>query len=104
MDAIKKRARGLLAVELIKRRYPTMAGCVLEGREDDSAAIQALIAALAPPEGYVLVPVEGSEAEIRAMAEALDYPSTYMGGPSEQSRRKAIRARQAMLSARPEVP
>ncbi|WP_329771098.1 hypothetical protein [Stenotrophomonas maltophilia] len=55
MDAIEKRARGLLAVELIKRRRPTTAGCVLEGREDDSAAIQALIAALTPPEGYVLV-------------------------------------------------
>ncbi|WP_313217516.1 hypothetical protein [Stenotrophomonas sp.] len=58
MSDIEKRARELLAAELRAKGLMTLADAVASGEEDDSSAIRAIIAALTPPEGYVLVPVK----------------------------------------------
>lgn len=61
MDAIEKRARELLDTELRKLGLHEDAyhvGCGADLDRNDQAAINAIAAALTPPEGYVLVPVE----------------------------------------------
>lgn len=61
MDAIEKRARELLAAEYRSNRRNTHAEMIESGDDPtthDEFAIRAIIAALTPPEGYVLVPVE----------------------------------------------
>lgn len=58
MDAIEKRARELLA----KQVEPLEVGGVVNASGDlflaEVGVVQAIIAALTPPEGYVLVPVD----------------------------------------------
>lgn len=61
MDAIEKRARALLDAELRKLGLHEDAhhvGCGADLDRNDQAAINAISAAITPPEGYVLVPVE----------------------------------------------
>lgn len=58
MSAIEQRAREILAAE----RKKDLSGC----------AIRAIVAALTPPEGYVLVPVDPTEAMRNAGLEAGD--------------------------------
>ena len=85
MDAIEKRARELLAAEYSK------AG----GFADPSTevcAVRAIIAALTPPESYVLVPVEPTVEMIVA------------GNEAENESKFASEIYGAMLDARPEVP
>lgn len=78
MDALEKRARELLAV-VLHEMYPDDAGkryvidqLLVDKLDLVSArgAIRAIVAALTPPQGYVLVPVEPTEAMIAAAEEA----------------------------------
>lgn len=61
MDEIEQRARELLAAEFEKDGYHQTGGKARDGYWDDHPSIRAIIAALTPPEGYVLVPVEPTE-------------------------------------------
>lgn len=97
MSAIEQRARMLLALALRKMGQPEHAYHVGVGGDleaDDQALIQALIAALTPPEGFVLVPVEPTV----AMEDAGDVASTWL------TLDETKRVWAAMLAARPEVP
>ena len=99
MDAIEKRARKLLAAEYDRDSRHGMAGAVRRGKQMlglDDVAIRAIIAALTPPEGFVLVPVQPTEAMVAAAEEAY-MPFGDMGF--------AISAALASsaLAARPEV-
>ncbi|OWR35518.1 hypothetical protein CEE55_01600 [Stenotrophomonas pavanii] len=91
---VEQRARELLAAELRGKGRLTLANDVVSGDEDDSAAIRAIIAALTPPEGYVVVPVEMTDEMVKAV-----YPLhyfTYLGPELRENWRR-------MLAARPEV-
>lgn len=80
MDAIEKRARELFADQLRKECQFEYAHHVAVGGDvdPDGAALRAIIAALTPPEGYVLVPVEPTE-EMIAAAEDAHMPFGDMG-------------------------
>lgn len=98
MDAIEKRARERLDTELRKLGLHEDAyhvGCGADLDRNDQAAINAIAAALTPPEGYVLVP-----AELPDMGEA---PGFVEGHYSRSNWRAAIADLQ-WLAARPEVP
>lgn len=65
MSAIEQRAREIYAAQ-----FPGDCGYdtrkwIMEGTWGDDEVIAAIIAALAPPEGFVLVPVEPTEAMLR---------------------------------------
>ena len=118
MDAIEKRARELLAAQ-IETRQPRVAKMLRVGwlLTDFVPAVQdavaAIIAALTPPEGYVLVPVEpttemlvdGFESEpdefFSTREEWLAYEA--MSG-CQQGHHRSRLCWGAMLAARPEVP
>ncbi|MBA0428411.1 MULTISPECIES: hypothetical protein [Stenotrophomonas] len=96
MDAIEKRARKLLDTELRKLGLHEDAyhvGCGADLDRNDQAAINAIAAALTPPEGFVLVPVD-LEQGLRMWQAGIKARNT--GGTVE-----AIYA--AMIAARPEV-
>ncbi|MFB3130662.1 hypothetical protein [Stenotrophomonas maltophilia] len=102
MDSIEKRARELLAV-VLHEMYPDDAGkryvidkLLVDELDLVSArgAIRALIAALTPPEGYVLVPVEPT-------AEMISAAWRYGDGDDAPD---PVYSWRAMLTARPEVP
>jgi len=69
MDDIEKRARALLAAEYRKGGANPAACDLLAGRASwpNQMALNAIVAALTPPEGYVLVPVKPTEAMLDAM-------------------------------------
>lgn len=98
MNDIEKRARDFLADEYERRGSHCMADEIRVtalaefGDDDFAAAIRAVIAALTPPDGFVLVPVEPTE----AMCEA--------GNEAESECRFAEEIYADMLAARPEVP
>lgn len=94
MNDIEKRARGLLAIacetadlgrcaEYLRSEEPLLT--------DDQIAVNAIIAALTPPEGYVLVPVEPTEEMLIA-----GYGWQSAGAYLEESWK-------AMVDARPEI-
>lgn len=62
MDAIEKRARELLAAEYAKGQFRAYAPEIRNGTtvafDEEIRAIVAIIAALTPPEGFVLVPID----------------------------------------------
>ncbi|WP_165710584.1 hypothetical protein [Stenotrophomonas maltophilia] len=95
MDAIEKRAREILAQNVGSLEV----GGVVSPSGDlflaESGVVQAIVAALTPPEGYVLVP-----AELPDMGEA---PGFVEGHYSRSNWRAAIADLQ-WLAARPEVP
>ena len=96
MDAIEKRARELLDAELRKLGLHEDAyhvGCGAGLDRNDQAAISAIAAALSPPEGSVLVPVEPTEAMQIAVEKANPWLIRY----------EAPEIWAAMLAARPEV-
>ncbi|MCF3495719.1 hypothetical protein JAK49_06155 [Stenotrophomonas maltophilia] len=104
MDAIEKRARELLAAEYANRGSPRYADEIRDteladfGDDDIAMAIRAIIAALTPPEGYVLVPVELTvEMEI-AFMETWVLKRRCIDDSEMQD------AWAAALAARPEVP
>ncbi|WP_256643694.1 hypothetical protein [Stenotrophomonas sp. 9(2022)] len=86
MDAIEKRALDLLCGEIDLAREDYYEGERIYAGE----ALRAIIRALTPPEGYVLVPMEPTDRMIGEGIWAYD-------GNCESSYR-------AMLAARPEVP
>ncbi len=94
MDAIEKRARELLAAQVRDLEV----GGVMNAFDDlfvpESAAVQAIIAALTPPEGYVLVPVKLTE-------KMLDALYTAEGDMSDDDMDDLWNQ---VLAARPEVP
>ncbi|HIE3891698.1 TPA: hypothetical protein ACXNG6_000191 [Stenotrophomonas maltophilia] len=107
MDAIEKRAREVLADVHAQAGWPGCAKEILLGENKfdilHDLAIAAIIAALTPPEGYVLVPVEPTEAMVdRATWEEVgghcSSCTAWAASPSD-----ARRVWAAMLAARPEV-
>lgn len=70
MDAIEKRARELLAMEYERFDLPSTAAGARAGAYDLNPSMRAVVAALTPPEGYVLVPEVMTEDMAVAFAEA----------------------------------
>lgn len=97
MDAITKRARELLAAEYDKAEMEGVASAVRLGGHDKDPEFLAIIAALTPPEDYVLVPFEPTSEMVKAGLNApfCGHPET--GGPSLTGMWTA------MLAVRPEV-
>ncbi|MBN5015984.1 hypothetical protein JY408_03185 [Stenotrophomonas maltophilia] len=94
MDAIEKRARELLAVEYERFDLPSTAAGARAGAYDLNPSMRAVVAALTPPEGYVLVPVEPT-------AEMISAAWRYGDGDDAPD---PVYSWRAMLTARPEVP
>lgn len=95
MNAIEKRARALLAKE--HRQDQRRAKGIRIGHKsvsrDDHLAVRAIIAALTPPEGYVLVPVVLTEPMLDVMWRA--------EGDMKDSDMQSLWAE--LITARPEV-
>lgn len=130
MTDIEKRARELLAAEFADgNNLQNLKGIVLGRVNAYDGALRAVVAALTPPEGYVLVPVEPTEEMLEAgrtavMArecsgplwgagdhyEAGGYPtdgipSRLLEGKGKMSKAHCAElAYSAMLAARPETP
>ncbi|WWA79568.1 hypothetical protein Kintu_gp76 [Xanthomonas phage Kintu] len=107
MSAIEQRARDLLKAECpnLKEEYfdnsPHMTAINLH------EALSALRAALTPPEGYVLVPVEPTEEMIEAICNehgSGGWPQGYGRHAQHIRREHAGEGYRAALAARPEVP
>lgn len=73
MEDIEKRARELLALAFMKRGDHLQGTFALSGEMDGSPTINAIIAALTPPDGYMLVPVKMTDEIGDALREAMDY-------------------------------
>lgn len=112
MNDIEKRARELLDkalrdIGLHEDAYHV--GCGAELDQNDKAAIKAIIAALTPPEGYVLVPVVPTVEVLTAMSLAIGMePLPPLGNkqgfyPITGSQSTVRQCYAAMLAARPEV-
>ncbi|MCU1215928.1 hypothetical protein JAK24_06055 [Stenotrophomonas maltophilia] len=99
MDAIEKRARELLAAEYEREplRNSDLAKQIRQGVTHNATwhALAALRKALAPPEGYMLVPVE-----LPDMGEAPRFVQGYYNRRNWQAAIDDLR----WLAARPEVP
>lgn len=89
MDAIEKRARELLAAEYKDRGSLVNAMNIEMGGQTYAAELAAIIAALTPPEGYVLVP---------------ERPSARMCATLRAAGIHDLALWNALLAARPEVP
>lgn len=104
MNDIEKRAR---ALELLAERYDRK-GKLIDARDiraddletEQEIAVQAIIAALTPPEGWVLVPVVPTEAMLDAEHATAEIHDEY-GEDRYVENAEAVWA--AMLAARPEV-
>ncbi len=100
MDAIENRARELLASHLRGKGWTgEFAAEVLQDRPADvrisgADAIEALVAALTPPEGYVLVPAVPTKPMVDAAVPAASQ---------DQTGRRQRAVWDAMLAACPEV-
>lgn len=90
MNAIEKRARELLDANAEGYWLEEQGYCVLT-----ADALKAVIAALTPPNGYVLSPVIPTKAMMDAAVPA---------GAQDQTGRRELSVWSAMLAARPEVP
>lgn len=109
MDAIEKRARELLAAEYAKGQFRAYAAEIRDGTtvafDEEIRAIVAIITALTPPEGYVLVPVDLSTLQrydlrtVHFYGDEKEDIVECSGGPYV-----CLSDVQAMLAARPEVP
>ncbi|WP_049433340.1 hypothetical protein [Stenotrophomonas maltophilia] len=101
MDAIEKRARELLAAEYAKGQFRAYAPEIRNGTtvafDEEIRAIVAIIAALTPPEGYVLV-----EASIfDAMRE---FVTGFHGMSRNNAENLAAEILEQLNAARSEVP
>jgi len=105
MSDIERRARELLASEYEADGCMQLARMIRSGAVTDTdfgsvkimRAMRAIIAALMPPEGYVMVPVEPT-------AEMLQAAAFGVAGKSGQKFKPMMSAGySAMLAARPEV-
>lgn len=97
MSTIEQRARLLLAAEYENSGEKMFADRARNGRYDNDPDMRAIVAALTPAEGWVLVPVEPTE----AMKVAGSMWNTEMDQPPEFSALMSIW--KDMLAARPEV-
>jgi hypothetical protein len=116
MDAMEQRARELLAKVHADAGWTGLANEIRLNATFDidyGLALAAIRAALTPPEGYVLVPVEPTDEMLGDGAESRPMlPFTPLGeweafeamSGCEQGRHKARLCWSAMLAARPEVP
>lgn len=98
MDAIEKRARELLAAQQVKDALGGKPLALAEGDLGYEFAIRAIVAALTPPDGYVLVPVVLPVDMEVAFMEAWVSKRRCVDDPEMQD------AWAASLAARPEVP
>lgn len=91
---IEKRARELLVRMEKAKRNERGHWCDARAAVDSACdLLPAIIAALTPPKGYVLVPVTATDAMLQALDHVGQFPA------------KVVYARyRAMLDARPEVP
>lgn len=107
MDTIEKRARELLAAEYEREplRNSDMAKQIRRGVTHNTTwhALAALRAALTPPDGFALVPVEPTEEMYAAAAERVKK-NTVGWGDGTLVRDPVAHAWIAMLDARPEMP
>lgn len=100
MDAVEKRARELLAAEYEKGQFRAYGPEIRSGGAGSTwdEEVRAIIAALTPPAGYVLVPLEPT-------AQMLQAAAFGVAGKSGQKFKPMMSAGYiAMLAARPEVP
>lgn len=93
MEDVEKRARELLAAEYEGSKFRSYAHEIRNGHGEWGEEIRAIIAALTPPEGFVLVPVEPTQ---EMVAEAWKY------GVADDAP-DPVYAYRAMLAARPEA-
>lgn len=93
MEAIEKRARELLAKKYAAGGCNSDSDRIRDGDLDrlERQAVAAIISALTPPEGYVLVPVDPTEGMLKA------FKSIPFTGLTDRERY------QRMLADRPEV-
>ncbi|MBD3825613.1 MULTISPECIES: hypothetical protein [unclassified Stenotrophomonas] len=97
MSEIEKRARELLAAEYERFDLPSTAAGVRDGGYDLSPSMRALVAALTPPEGYALVPVEPTPEMLQAAAFGVARKTGQKFNPMMSA------GYAAMLAARPGV-
>lgn len=101
MDAIEKRARELLARLQKAKRNEAGHWCDARAAVDATCdTLPQIIAALTPPEGFVLVPVEPTEAMLAAGGDAEQIHVEWGVDPYVAN---SVEIWAAMLSARPEV-
>lgn len=104
MDAIEKRARELLASACSRHGFEFGAYQLREGSQlppFGAASLDAIIAALTPPGGFVLVPVDRLQ---DLAADAEEYVrSTEFRRDLVETKLASVREAQAILAARPEV-
>lgn len=98
MNDIEKRARELLAAEYERFDLPGTAAVVRNGEYDLNPSMRALVAALMPPDGYVLVPLLITDEMVVEFAEAWFSKTRPIDDCEMQD------AWAAALAARPEVP
>ena len=98
MDAMDMRARELLIAELESAGDAESAVWIRSGGGDGCVPLRAIIAALTPPEGYVVVPVELTHEMYCAFVEQW-FTKLRAIDDTEMEDCYA-----AMLAARPEVP
>ncbi|WP_019658963.1 hypothetical protein [Stenotrophomonas hibiscicola] len=102
MNEIEKRARELLAAEMERSGRKGTANKIRQGRPAMfREELRAIITALTPPEGYVLVPVEPTEAMLRAGG-WVEPPDSH--GQEYIEKQGAAQCWKLMMNARPEVP
>lgn len=98
MDAIEKRARELLAKVHTDAGWTGLANEIRTNATfdiDHGLALAAIRAALTPPEGYVLVPLEPTEALLNYLC-----GRNLLDSSDEELRAAYVE----LLAARPEVP
>lgn len=102
---VEQRARELLAAEYAKGQFRAYAAEIRDGTtvafDEEIRAIVAIIAALTPREGYVLVPVDVQKDADRYRWLRHYNVDSYLAGGSGEQLDLSIDA--AMLYARPEV-
>jgi len=97
---VEQRARELLAAEYERFDLPSTAAGVRAGAYDLNPSMRAVVAALTPPDGFMLVPVEPTEAMIEASMIRVELAKRCGPGTLKVL---GARAWDAMLAARPEV-
>lgn len=102
MSAIEQRAKELLAAEMDRSGRKGTANKIRQGRPAMfREELRAIIAALTPPEGFVLVSAELLE-DLAAEAESGIHQTVFI--PSKRERRMAfVKEARALIAASPEA-
>lgn len=101
MSEIEKRARELLAAEYERYGDPIGAERARKQFPATGVTLRAIIAALTPPEGYVLIKAD-TLADLANDAEALIVQTEFRRDRID-GKLASVREARAMLTARPEV-